>query len=202
MKITLVGPGGAGKTTIGALLAARLDMPFVDLDRRFGSRAGDISEFIERFGYDAYARENVDTYRAVLHAADRRAVVALSSGFMTHRWSVHPEYARLHRCIERSPTTFVLIPSLNHDLCVAEIVRRQLTRPFARSAAREEAVIRERFPIYVGLRARKIETMRPPTAVVDELCAAIKSMAQSFRRDVPAQHDRRPVSGDDAARVP
>jgi shikimate kinase len=201
MKITLVGPGGAGKTTIGALLAARLDVPFVDLDQRFGSRAGDISEFIERFGYGAYARENVDTYRAVLHAADRRSVVALSSGFMTHRWSVHPEYARLHRCIERSPTTFVLIPSLNYDRCVAEIVRRQLTRPFARSAAREEAVIRERFPIYVGLRARKIETMRPPAAVVEELSAAMKLMAQSWTRDAPAQRERRPVSGDDAPRV-
>jgi shikimate kinase len=200
MKITLVGPGGAGKTTIGALLAARLDVPFVDLDGSFGSRAGDISEFIERFGYDAYARENVDTYRAVLHAADRRSVVALSSGFMTHRWSVHPEYARLHRCIERSSTTFVLIPSLDREVCVAEIVRRQLGRPFARSAAREAAVIRERFPIYVGLRAQKIETMRAPASVVDELCAAIKSVAQSFSRNVPAQHDR-PVSADDAARV-
>jgi len=53
MSVTLVGPGGAGKTTIGALLAERLRIAFVDLDRRFEARAGDISEYIDRFGYRA-----------------------------------------------------------------------------------------------------------------------------------------------------
>ena len=33
--IRLVGPGGAGKTTTGALLAQRVGMPFIDLDERF-----------------------------------------------------------------------------------------------------------------------------------------------------------------------
>jgi len=44
--IRLIGPGGAGKSTIGALLAERLDVPFVDLDRHFAARIGDISEYI------------------------------------------------------------------------------------------------------------------------------------------------------------
>jgi shikimate kinase len=93
---------------------------------------------------------------------------------MTYPGGIHPEYARFHRDIEESPTTFVLIPSLDRDLCVAETIRRQLARPFARSAATEEVVIRERFPLYVGLRARKIETMRPITAVINELLIAIQ----------------------------
>jgi len=57
----------------------------------------------------------------------------------------------------------------NRDTCVSETVRRQLARPFTRSAAREAEVILERFPLYCGLRARKIETMRPLGAIVDEL---------------------------------
>src|SRR5205823_11674200 len=65
LSITLIGPGGAGKTTVGALLAARLGIAFIDLDRRFAARAGDISEYITRFGYAAYARENVQTYRSL-----------------------------------------------------------------------------------------------------------------------------------------
>jgi shikimate kinase len=93
---------------------------------------------------------------------------------MTYPRNIHPQYAHLRRCIEESPTTFVLIPSLNRDVCVAETVRRQLARPFARSRGKEEAVIRELLPIYVGLRARKIETMHPLTVIVEELLAAIR----------------------------
>jgi hypothetical protein len=66
----------------------------------------------------------------------------------------------------------VLVPSLDLERCVAETVRRQLRRPFARSAEREEAVIRERFARYVELPARQIETDRPIDVVVDELVAA------------------------------
>ena len=174
IAVTLTGPGGAGKSTVGVLLAERLGMSFVDLDRRFEARAGDISQYINRFGYSAYARENVETYRSLTREGGRQSVVALSSGFMTYPQDIHSQYALLRRRIEQSPTTFVLVPSLNREICVAETVRRQLVRPFARPAGREEAVIRERFSVYVGLRARKIETMRPLAEVVDELVAAIQ----------------------------
>src|SRR5262245_1451823 len=173
-SIVLIGPGGAGKSTVAALIAERLGIAFVDLDRRFGDRTGDISEYINRFGYDAYARENVETYRLVLKEGTAPHVAALSSGFMTYPQNIHPEYARLRRDVERSPTTFVLIPSLSRELCVAETVHRQLARPFARSASREEAVIRERFPIYVGLPARKVETMQPLPVIVDEIVTSIR----------------------------
>jgi shikimate kinase len=174
-SITLIGPGGAGKSTVGALIAERLGIASVDLDGRFADRAGDISEYINRFGYDAYARENVETYRSLLHEGSDPHVAALSSGFMTYSRNIHREYARLRRDVEQSPTTFVLIPSLNRELCVAETVRRQLARPFTRSPAEEEGVIRERFPIYVGLPSRKIETMRPLTTIVDELLMSIRA---------------------------
>ncbi len=173
--ITLIGPGGAGKSTVGGLVAERLRVPFFDLDQHFRTRAGDISDYINRFGYRAYARENIEAYRALTREAAGRYVAALSSGFMTYPSDIHPEYAALRRQIERSPMTFVLIPSLNREICVAETVRRQLERPFARPAEREEAAIRERFPIYVGLRPRKIKTLRPLAAVVDELLAAVRA---------------------------
>jgi len=169
VSVTLIGPGGAGKSTVGRLLAERLRMPFVDLDQRFADRAGDISEYINRFGYGAYARENVEIYNAVLHQGNGTFVAALSSGFMTYPRDIHPHYAGIRKQIEDCPTTFVLLPSLTVETCVAEIVRRQLARPFARSAATEERVIRERFPLYAGLRVRKIETMRPLAAILDDL---------------------------------
>jgi hypothetical protein len=56
---------------------------------------------------------------------------------------------------------------------VAETVRRQLGRPFARTATGEEEVIRERFPTYMALPARKIATMRPIEAIVEELISEL-----------------------------
>src|SRR5262249_7947264 len=84
LTITLVGPGGAGKSTIGVLLAERLETSFVDLDQHFKARLGDISEYINRFGYAAYALQNVETYRSLMHEGAGRRVVALSSGFLTY----------------------------------------------------------------------------------------------------------------------
>jgi shikimate kinase len=171
--IRLIGPGGAGKSTIGAVLAARLDVPFVDLDRRFVRRAGDISKYIDWHGYHAYARENVETYSLVVAAEIGPRVVALSSGFMTYAADIHPEYRRVRREIEQHTNTFVLLPSLDRDACVAETVRRQMARPFGRSSAREEAIIRTRFEIYMAMPLRKIETMRPVAEAIDEIVSAL-----------------------------
>jgi shikimate kinase len=172
-EIRLVGPGGAGKSTIGVLLAERLGVAFVDLDRHLAGRVGDISEYIIRHGYDVYARENVETYCSLFRGESRRRVVALSSGFMTYRRDTHPGYSRVCWELEQSANTFVLLPSMDLDVCVAETVRRQIARPFGRSSAKEEAVIRARFEIYMAMPARKIETMRPVAAAVDEIVAAV-----------------------------
>jgi len=167
--IRLVGPGGAGKTEVGAVLADRLGVSFVDLDAEFATVNGDISAYLARYGYDAYAEQNVSVYSSLVGERERSDVIALSSGFMTYPDDVHPDYGRWRREISSSASTIVLLPSLNLETCVAETVRRQLRRAFARTPDREEHVIRTRFPIYASLPARKVETMRPVDAVVAEL---------------------------------
>jgi shikimate kinase len=171
--IQLIGPGGAGKSTTGALLAERLSLAFVDLDRHLADRVGDIGDYITTHGYGTYARENVETYWSLVRADTPPDVVALSSGFMTYPLDIHRKYPTLRHGIERSQTTFVLLPSLDRDVCVAETVRRQVGRPFGRSTSREEAVIRARFDIYMSLPVQKIETMRHVSPVVDEIVAAL-----------------------------
>jgi shikimate kinase len=171
-EIRLVGPGGAGKSTIGAVLAERLGVTFADLDRHLANRMGDISEYIDRHGYHRYARENVETYCSLLRG-DGYGVVALSSGFMTYPLDVHSDYSRVRRELEQHPTTFVLLPSVDRDVCVAETVRRQIARPFGRSSTKEEAVIRARFEIYMAMPMPKIETMRPVDATIAAIVAAL-----------------------------
>jgi shikimate kinase len=172
--IRLVGPGGAGKSTVGALLAERLEVVFLDLDRHLAEQVGDISAYIGLHGYERYARENVEVYRSLSLGRIYPGVVALSSGFMTYAHDVHSEYSRIRRDLEQHGSTFVLLPSLDRDLCIAETVRRQIARPFGRSPAEEEAVIRARFDTYMAVPARKVETMRPAAAVVEEIVATIR----------------------------
>ena len=83
--IQLVGPGGAGKTTIGSALAERLALRFVDLDAEFAARYGNISAYLDGHGYEAYAERNVGLYSDLVGGPNRPDIVALSSGFMTYR---------------------------------------------------------------------------------------------------------------------
>jgi shikimate kinase len=171
MTIQLVGPGGAGKSTVGVLLSDRLNTAFLDLDEIFRDRAGDISDYLQSRGYQAYAHKNVELYRSI---AAEAGVVALSSGFMTYAEDVHPKYMEIRTAIAESPTTFVLLPSLDVETCVAEIVRRQTHRPFRVMISREEAKIRERFPIYMALPAPKVTTLQASDAVVWEIMGALQ----------------------------
>lgn len=148
-------------------------MAFVDLDEQFTANHGDISRYIDVQGYAAYATQNVQNYLAAVGAARDPVVLALSSGFMTYADDVHPDYVPLRLEIAASSTTLVLLPSLDYEACVAETVRRQLGRPFARSAEREEQVIRARFGVYRDLPAGKVETMGSLSAVVEAARSAV-----------------------------
>lgn len=170
--IHLVGPGGAGKSTVGSELASRLDLPFIDLDLEFTEHVGDISHHIDHRGYHSYASENVRLCLSIL-ATPGRGVIALSSGFMAYPESVHPAYPALRSVLCKSPTTFVLLPSLDLEACVDEIVRRQVARPIGRSPEREEAVIRDRYALYLAIPAPKVETMRPVTEIVEQMIAQL-----------------------------
>ena len=167
--IHLIGPGGAGKTTIGQALGRRLGVPFIDLDEQFRARAGDISQFLVRHGYAAYSTRNVETYLEVVGAAPDEAVLALSSGFMTYADTVHPQYRTACQAIITSPSTVVLLPSNDRETCVAETVKRQVARSFSRSAEREEAVIRARFDLYRRLPCRQVASAGEIERIVDHL---------------------------------
>jgi shikimate kinase len=167
--IRLLGPGGAGKTTVGLALARRLGVAFIDLDKHFTFSSGDISVYIEEHGYRAYASRNIQAYVDVIGSCGEKTVLALSSGFMTYGNDDHGDYQSIYWQIVSSPSTVVLLPSFNYETCVVETVARQLMRPFSRTAEREEEVIRERFGIYWGLPVKKIETVKPVDSVVDDL---------------------------------
>ena len=171
--IQLIGPGAAGKTTTGAALAKALDTCFFDLDREFICKNGDISTYINKYGYDLYAKQNVEIYLSLLDQAVHSDIFALSSGFMTYGNNIHSDYINLHQQIISNKSTFVLLPSFDLETCVAETVRRQLQRSFARTSEREEEVIRKRFTLYNSFALQKLETMKLIDSLVAEILALL-----------------------------
>jgi shikimate kinase len=78
-RIVLTGFMGAGKTTVGALLAERLGWNFVDSDREVEARAGaTIAEIFERRGEAAFREMEAEAIRKI--AASDRVVMAIGGG--------------------------------------------------------------------------------------------------------------------------
>jgi len=169
----LIGPGGAGKTTIGAMLADKLGWQFIDLDERFMAAQGDISSFIQHHGYQRYARCNVELYTTLTSSLLHDTVLALSSGFMTYDQNLLPTYPALLRTIEHDPLTTLLLPSFELEACVEITVRRQLSRPWlAGNGQQEERKIRQRFPMLRALGCRQFESGIAADVLVEQIWKA------------------------------
>src|SRR5512143_1526861 len=66
-RIALIGLRGGGKSTLGALLAERLKVPFIELDREIEKRSGaSLSEIFEMFGQETFRRAEHEALSDVL----------------------------------------------------------------------------------------------------------------------------------------
>lgn len=83
-KIWLVGLSGAGKSTVGPLLARRLGYRFLDLDREIEARAGEsVSRVFRGRGEAGFRRLEADVAARVAQEED--VVVATGGGWMARR---------------------------------------------------------------------------------------------------------------------
>jgi XRE family aerobic/anaerobic benzoate catabolism transcriptional regulator len=90
-RIALVGLRGAGKSSLGAKLAAESAMPFVELDREVEREAGaTLSELFGMYGQDGYRRFERRALERVL-AENPRCVIATGGSLVT----AEETYARL-----------------------------------------------------------------------------------------------------------
>ncbi len=90
-RIALVGLRGAGKSTLGAKLAAEAGVPFIELDREIEREAGaTLSELFGMYGQEGFRRFERRALERVL-AENKRCVIATGGSIVTA-----PEtYARL-----------------------------------------------------------------------------------------------------------
>lgn len=76
-NIYLIGPRASGKTTLGRMLAERLQRDFLDLDAAFVEKHGEtIAAMVEREGWDAFRRAEA----AILAETGTRAGLVVATG--------------------------------------------------------------------------------------------------------------------------
>jgi len=138
MRIFLVGFMGAGKTTVGERLAARLGSPFLDLDQAVETAAGkSVKELFEESGEPRFRELEAQELRRL--SAQDPLVVATGGGTLTH-----PANRDL---IRKLGVTFWLHPDF------AILARRigglgKQDRPLFRDETQALALYRERLDLY------------------------------------------------------
>jgi len=139
--IALLGVRGAGKSTIGAKVASRLAMPFIELDHRVEEEAGlPLSDIFVTHGEAYYRRLEVDALRRIV-ATGPSAVVATGGGIV--------ENAEAWTILEKSTVTVWL--RAGTDAHWNRVVRQGDPRPMAgRPAAKAELdrLLRARARLY------------------------------------------------------
>jgi shikimate kinase len=147
--LLLIGPGAAGKSCLGAVLAPLLGRTLIDLDGEFLQRIGNIDAFIRAEGYGRYKMRNSLLAGEIVGSATGPALLVASSGFLTA--DNPPQALEANRALLASSYSLCLLPARSPEIGMEIIVARQLGRSFSRGREREEAVIRDRYPVYAAL---------------------------------------------------
>ena len=181
-SVVLVGMMGAGKTSVGKRLAAKLGLPFVDADAEIEAGAQlTISEIFERFG-ELYFREGERKVIARLLNGGPLVLATGGGAFMN---------ATTRQNIAKYGVSIWLKPSF--DILLAR-VRKKSNRPLLKTADPEQTLRRlleERTPTY-ALADLTIESLDGShDTVVD---AILRRLDVTLGKDVaPVQEARRKV---------
>ena len=159
-RIVLTGFMGAGKSTVGRLLAAELGWGFVDLDAHLESRAGaTVPELFERHGEAHFRRLESSALASALRQS--RIILALGGGA--------PETLTNRLLLEQTPgtlTVFLDAPFATlYDRCMLQALNpgsgadaRGADRPNLRDAQAAELRFLARTPMYRRLARITIDT--------------------------------------------
>lgn len=170
MKCYIIGPGGAGKSTVGRCLAKLLQFDFIDLDDHYLKTYGNINADIERVGYDAYCQKNIRLFEQ-LDANNHTGVIVLSSGFTTYPKQSTESYLALKNRILNHRYCIRLLPGKTWHECKNFIVARQLKRGLGYQKEQEVKKIQTRYHLYLNIGTIRVNSQYASDKVVEDILA-------------------------------
>ena len=140
-RVALIGLRGAGKSTLGMLLAEDLGFPFVELSRDVEKTAGcSVPEIQALYGMDAYRRYEQRALEATIQN-HTKAVIAIPGGLVS-------EVSTFHQLLSHCTTVWLQADPEDH---MKRVVEQGDTRPMAASGQAMEdlkSILAGRAPFY------------------------------------------------------
>lgn len=161
----LTGYRGTGKTSVGAVLARRLGVPLIDLDRTVEQAAGrTIREIFAAGGEEAFRDAESESLAKI--AREEHAVVALGGGAILR--PINRQQIRdSGRCFWLDADANTLVQRITADTTTTDS-RPALTRMDPRDEIRELMTIRR--PLYQEVSDHRIDTVgKTVEQVADEI---------------------------------
>jgi XRE family aerobic/anaerobic benzoate catabolism transcriptional regulator len=174
-RIALIGLRGGGKSTLGRLLAERLDVPFIELDREIERRSGaNLSEIFDMFGQETFRRAEREALDDVLRRHPH-FVIATSGSIVT-------EPGTLELLLASCFTVWVRAEPEEH---MKRVMAQGDMRPMANNARAMEdlvSILKSREPLYAKAEAVLATTGKTPEQNLAELLRVIAVPATSIAR--------------------
>jgi XRE family aerobic/anaerobic benzoate catabolism transcriptional regulator len=140
-RIALIGLRGGGKSTLGRLLAEKLEVPFIELDREIEKQSGmALSEIFEMFGQQTFRRLEFAALEKTL-ADNPRFVLATGGSLVT-------EPATYELLLTSCLTVWV---RTQPDLHMNRVIEQGDLRPMAENARAMDdlvSILKSREPLY------------------------------------------------------
>ncbi|MGH9523211.1 MAG: shikimate kinase [Terriglobales bacterium] len=157
----LVGFMGAGKTTVGRMLAGNLGWQFTDLDDLVVAHEGRaIADIFRASGEAFFRRVETECLREILRGRPSRTVIALGGGAI-----VQPENAALVRD-SKVPVVFLDAPS---EVLMARCAPEPGTRPLFADENQFRQLYESRRKSYMSAGVRIDTASLSPAAVAEEI---------------------------------
>lgn len=162
LPIVLVGPMGAGKTTLGKKLAKSLSVPFLDTDKEISKAHGQIAALFQSIGETAFRDIETNTLRDAL---SQRAVIATGGGIVIRE---------ANRELLRGQNVIFLDSSAKHVLAKINIEKRPLLKDNPNAWGE---IYKQRLPLYKSVSQKTLFTGGKPVSV------ALKELIELINKD-------------------
>jgi XRE family aerobic/anaerobic benzoate catabolism transcriptional regulator len=174
-RIALIGLRGGGKSTIGGLLAEKLGVPFVELDRVIEQTSGmPLSEMFEMFGQETFRRAERTALEAVLHD-NPRLVLATGGSLVT-------EPATYELLLTSCKTVWLRADPDEH---MQRVIAQGDLRPMAENARAMDdlvAILKSREPLYARADIILDTAGKAPQRSAEELASVLSTSEGKSRR--------------------